>query len=81
VRIQDEYPDDPIADGDLMVGRECTDDNRGREMVVPTANETSRVPRPGETILCDECNGETDLDSGALTDWGFFCWSCASREL
>jgi hypothetical protein len=80
VRIQYEYPGDPVADVDLMFGREFKDRHRGRVMVVSTPNETSRMPWPDEIALCDACNEEVaDLDLCALTAWGLFCGPCFTR--
>jgi hypothetical protein len=80
VRIQYEYPGDPVTDVDLMFGREFKDRHRGRVMVVSTPNETSRMPWPDEIALCDACNEEVaDLDLCALTAWGLFCGPCFAR--
>ena len=80
MRIQYEYPGDPVTDVDLMFGREFKDTHRGRYMVVSTANETSRVPWPDETAVCDACNDEVaDLDLYALTAWGLFYGACFTR--
>jgi hypothetical protein len=80
MRIQYKYAGDPVTNVDLMFGREFKDKHRGREMVVYTANETSRVPWPDETAVCDACNDELyDLDPCALTDWGLFCEPCFTR--
>ena len=80
MRIQYEYPGDPVTDADLMFGREFKDRHRGRVMVVSTANETSRMPWPDEIALCDSCNDEVaDLDLCALTSWGLFCGPCFTR--
>jgi hypothetical protein len=80
VRRQYEYPGDPVEDVDLMFGREFKDQNRGRDLVVYTATETSRVPWPDETAVCYACNDEVaDLDPCALTDWGLFCGPCFTR--
>ena len=80
MRIQYEYPGDPVTDVDLMFGREFKDRHRGRVMVVSTPNETSRMPWPDEIALCDACNEEVaDLDLCALTAWGLFSGPCFTR--
>jgi len=81
VRVQYQYPGDPVETADLMFGAEFKRFVRnGEPGFVRVINEDREDEISFSEVICDACNAEVlPQDPCAATADRLYCWSCAKE--